>query len=205
MSSKVQFHVLSQDEWHNIAQSGQVVRPRHVPVDCGACGQTTNARIVATCKRDHDGADISWGICTCDREEPMIVCERAGTTFAQWPEARHFKAGERWPQDLAQLYDEAAKSYSAGAFTAATMAARKLLMATACKEGDTDGKQFAAYVDYIVKEVLTFPKAKDAIDRIRKIGNEANHHLQFVNRDDAKRAMEIVTYMLNTIYSLPTA
>ena len=85
------------------------------------------------------------------------------------------------------------------------MAARKLLMACACHEGDTDGKRFVEYVDYITNTVLTFPKAKDAIDKIRSIGNDANHKIQLVPRDAARRALQIVTYMLNTIYSLPSA
>lgn len=204
-SSRVDFYVMSQEEWHALQQHGGAIKPKHTSIDCGACGKPTNARVVATCQRKADGAVISWCVCTCEREEPTMVLSRGGTAFAQLPEAKHFQPGERWPQDLSQLYDEAAKSFAAGAYTATTMVARKLLMATACKEGDTDGKQFAPYVDFITGTVLTFPKAKEAIDKIRKIGNEANHSVQFVSRDDAKRAMEIVTYMLNTIYSLPTA
>jgi hypothetical protein len=61
------------------------------------------------------------------------------------------------------------------------------------------------YVTYITNTVLTFPKAKDSIDKIRDIGNDANHDVAFVAPDDARRAMQIVTYMLNTIYSLPAS
>lgn len=206
MSSKVEFFIFSNDEWRALQDGGSgVVRPKHMLVDCGSCGNSTNARVVASCQRKADGASISWCLCSCDKEEPMMVMTRGGVRFAQLPEAKHFQAGERWPSDLTQLYDEAAKAYAAGAYTATTMIARKLLMATACKEGDTDGKNFAAYVDYITTSVLSFPKAKDSIDRIRKIGNDANHSIQFVGPDEAKRAMDIVTYMLNTIYSLPSA
>lgn len=204
MSSKVDFFIINNEEWQALNTGGHV-KPTHVQMDCGACGKSTNARVIAKCQRQKDGASILWTICACDREEPSMLLSRGGVEFAQFPEAKHFQAGERWPADLAQLYDEAAKSFAAGAYTASTMVARKLLMATACKEGDQDGKQFAVYVDYITNTVLTFPKAKDSIDRIRKIGNEANHSIQFVGRDDAKKAMDIVTYMLNTIYSLPTA
>jgi len=104
-----------------------------------------------------------------------------------------------------RLFDEAAKAYAAGAYTATAMLCRKILMACACHEGDKDGKAFTDYVTYITGTVLTFPKAKDAIDKIRGIGNEANHNVKFVSRDDAKKAMQIATYMLTTIYSLPSA
>jgi hypothetical protein len=85
------------------------------------------------------------------------------------------------------------------------MVCRKLLMATACNEGETDGKTFAEYVTYITTTVLSFPRAKAAIDSLRGIGNDANHKVAFVSPDDSKRAMQIVTYMLDTIYSLPAA
>src|ERR1019366_8042315 len=108
-----------------------------------------------------------------------------GVVVCQLPEAREFKPGEKWPPELEQLFEESAKAYAAGAFTASAMVSRKILMACACHEGDTDGKPFVAYVDYITNTVLTFPKAKDSIDKIRGIGNEANHKIRFVSRDDA--------------------
>ena len=85
------------------------------------------------------------------------------------------------------------------------MVCRKLLMATACENGDDDGKKFVQYVDYITDKVLTFPKARDAIKKIKDVGNEANHEIAFVAEVDARRSMQIVTYMLNTIYSLPSS
>lgn len=124
---------------------------------------------------------------------------------SQLPIAREFHSGADWPTELSQLYDEAAKAYSAGAYTATTMVCRKLLMACACEKGADDGKTFVTYVDFITNNVLAYPAAKSSIDAIRAIGNEANHHVQFVNQSDATRAMKIVTYMLNTIYSLPLA
>lgn len=208
MSSKVEFHVLSQEEATALQQHGHghnMVRPKHVPIECGSCGSSTNARVVASAQRKADGMTIMWCVCACEKEEPCVLMTRAGNTVSQFPQSRHFTPGERWPSDLVQLYDEAAKSYSAEAYTAATMVARKLLMAIACKEGATDGKPFVEYVDYITTRVLAYPKAKDSIDRIRLIGNDANHSLQFVSRDDARRAIEIIGYIMNTIYSLPSA
>lgn len=123
----------------------------------------------------------------------------------QLPIARDFHSGADWPTELSNLYDEAAKAYAAGAYTAATMVCRKILMACACEKGASDGDTFAKYVDFITNNILTYPAARASIDAIRAIGNEANHHVQFVNQADAKRAMKIVTYMLNTIYSLPSS
>jgi hypothetical protein len=144
-------------------------------------------------------------LCSCERREPSILIEKGGEIIQQLPNSCEFHSSDNWPPDLAKLYDEGAKSYAAGAFTASSMVCRKLLMACACHENADDGKPFTTYVDYITGTVLTFPRAKDAIDAIRTIGNEANHQVQFVGQGEAKRAMQIVTYMLNTIYSLPAA
>ena len=66
------------------------------------------------------------------------------------------------------------------------MVSRKILMGVAaCHEGDADGKKFVEYVDYLTSTVLTFPKARNAINAIRDIGNEANHTLDFLNQDQA--------------------
>ncbi len=85
------------------------------------------------------------------------------------------------------------------------MVCRKLLMVTACMKGETDGKRFVEYVQYITDKVLQYPDAKAPITRIKDIGNDANHDASLVNEADAKRAIQIVTYMLDTIYSLPAA
>jgi len=85
------------------------------------------------------------------------------------------------------------------------MACRKLLMVCACLEGAKDGQAFTYYVDYVTNGVLNFPKAKTAIDKIRGIGNEANHSVAFVSKEDAHAALSIVSYMLNTLYSLPSS
>lgn len=202
MADDFEFYPATGGEYQKV-QAG--IRPRHLQYDCGACGQPNSGRLIASTKREGDGAILNLCVCSCPKAEPAILTERGGKVVAQIPEVREFHVGENWPADLAQLYDEAAKAFAAGAYTAAAMLCRKVLMACACHEGDTDGKSFGAYVDYITQTVLTFPKAKDAIDKIRNIGNEANHRVQMVSRDNARRAMSIVNYMLSTIYSLPSA
>jgi len=133
----------------------------------------------------------------------MIV--NGNNVVRQFPLPTEFRTKENWPPDIGRLYGEASLAYSAGAFTAAGMVARKVLMACACHEGDTDNKTFAQYVDYILTNLLPIPKAKSSIDAIRNIGNEANHKLEFLTQDAAKRAIQIVTYMLDALYTLPTA
>lgn len=199
--ASIHFFPMSQNEAIN------KLEPAHVQAECGHCGKATNARVLAATSRT-DGTLIRWCICACEREEPMIMLIPGGKSVddKEWlPSARLFTSNSKWPHEIAQLYEEASTAFAAGAFTACSMMARKALMNCACREGDADGRTFQQYVDYIVGTVLTYPKAKTAIDQIRKIGNDANHNIAFVSQADAKRAMEILTYMLNTIYSLPSA
>jgi Domain of unknown function (DUF4145) len=116
-----------------------------------------------------------------------------------------FSSGDKWPPDLAELYHEAARCFSANAFTAAAMVCRKILMVCAMEQGDKPGRNFIEYVDYITNTVLNFPQAKKAIDAIRGIGNDATHKVAFVSEADARRAMQIADYTLRTIYTLPGA
>jgi hypothetical protein len=197
MSVRVRFFPLFVDE---LSEKG--IDPQHKQYVCGACGEKTTGRIVAeTCR----GADqVLWCLCSCPRMEPAILIEKGDEMISQMPAPKEFHAGPGWPPDLAQLFSEAAQCYASGAYTATAMVCRKILMVCACAEGAEDGKPFASYVDKII-EVLSFERARNAIDAIRHIGNDANHALQFVGRDGARRALSIVAYMLNTMYSLPSA
>lgn len=198
----VSFFPITQEEFH---AANRGMAPKHKMFSCGSCGQSTNGRVLCHVIRRPDSAAIFWCDCSCERHEPTILIERGGQVLAQLPHPNEFTPAGDWPSDLSKLYDEASRAFGAGAYTAATMAARKILMSCACDKGAKDGEPFTAYVDYITSQVLAFPAAKAAIDAIRTIGNDATHKLEFVNQADARRAMKIVTYMLNTIYSLPVA
>ncbi len=197
----VHFYALDTSEHHDACQG---IKPKHKGYLCGSCGSRTNGRVVCDLKRE-DGSMVSWCLCSCERHEPAIISESpSAEVIMNLPQMQEFRASEKWPPELAKLYEEGARSFSAQAYTATSMVCRKLLMSCACHESAPEGKAFVDYVEYITGTVLTFPRAKASIDRIRTIGNEANHTVQFVNREDARKAMEIVTYMLDTIYSLPS-
>lgn len=187
----------------NALNNGQSAE--HIMYACGNCGANTNGRVLVDKTREIDGKTICWCICSCPKEEPAIVIEENGKVTRVFPEPKMFKSGEKWPTEIVQIFDEAALSFSSGAYTAAAMLARKVLMVCSHREGAKAGEQFTHYVDHITTQVLTFSKAKNAIDAIRKIGNEANHDVALVPRDQAQKSLEIVKYLLDTIYTLPSA
>lgn len=200
----VGFYAQSPAEHNFSSQTG--VSPTFKNYECGACGKSASGRVVCELRRIGSASTVFWCVCSCEKREPSIMVTHHRTNeTTQIPVAREFHCGQNWPPELGKLYEEASIAYAAGAFTATGMVVRKLLMACACHEGDTDGKKFVDYVDYITNNALTFPKARTSIDQIRSIGNEANHKLEFLDQDAAKRAMRIMEYMLNALYSLPSA
>lgn len=200
MPDPVSFFAITSEEFK---RASAAVNPRHANYDCGACGQSTNGRVICEVFRRRDNATIQWALCSCPREEPSVLILQEAKIARQFPDLREFQAEEAWPEDVRRLYDEAAMSFAAGAYTASAMVARKALMVCACLEGACEGESFVRYVDYVVDRVVPVPRVRPAIDRIRTIGNEANHSVAFVGRDEAKVAMQILTYLLNAAYSLP--
>jgi len=201
LRSGIHFHLLNAEEQSCLARNQ--LNPKHVSFDCGHCGQSTSGRVLCTLHDAEGKAEVAWCHCSCEKQLPTVIC--ASPEGTQFPEHCEFKAGTKWPNDISELFNEASKSYGASAYTATTMVCRKILMVCACMEGADEGKSFLSYVDYIVQEVLPLPRARTSIDAIRQIGNEANHKVAFVTRSDARRALEIVSYLLNSIYSLPDA
>lgn len=53
------------------------------------------------------------------------------------------------PADIESLYNEARSAFAAGAFTAAVLACRKLLMNIAVAQGASTGLTFIAYVEHL--------------------------------------------------------
>lgn len=73
-------------------------------------------------------------------------------------------------------------------------------MVAAHEQGADEDQSFLDYVNYLADEALTFPQAKTAIDRIRDIGNDANHEVDFVETEEAKEALQITHYLLEALY-----
>lgn len=191
----VQFYLTSGVEQHNTK-----VSHKDFPYLCGGCGHKVRGRVIAS-EKVRGGTEIFWCLCTCGQATILTIFGVA--IEKQWPTALLYHSNEKWPDDLKKLFSEAASSFSVQAFTSTTMICRKILMACACEKGAEDGKSFAFYVDYIVDEVLVYPDAKAAIDRIRNIGNGANHSVEFVSNANATIAMDTIVYLLNALYALP--
>ena len=108
------------------------------------------------------------------------------------------------PEDsVSALYDEARSCTSASAYTAAILCCRKLLMHVAVSKGAEKGKTFVHYVDFLADHHFVPPDAKDWVDHIRKIGNEANHEIVIMPKEEAEELLSFCEMLLKVIYEFP--
>jgi hypothetical protein len=105
--------------------------------------------------------------------------------------------------DVDNLYEEARNCMKVSAYTAAAMCCRKLLMNVAVSEGADEGKNFAYYVKYLAEEGHIPPKATTWVDHIRDKGNDANHEISIMNREDAERLIKFSEMLLRIMYEYP--
>lgn len=106
-------------------------------------------------------------------------------------------------EDVEQLFNEAKACFSISAFTSSVMCSRKLLMNLAVSEGAKEGKGFVEYVNYLNDNNYIPPNGKEWVDSIRKLGNEANHKINFKTQEDAARILNFTEMLLRFIYELP--
>lgn len=106
---------------------------------------------------------------------------------------------------IQKLYDEARKCTGAGAYTAAVLACRKLLMHIAVSKGAKAGEPFVVYVEYLAKHNYIPPDARDWVDHIRAKSNEANHEIVIMPKEDAEELVSFIEMLLRVIFEFPAA
>jgi len=105
---------------------------------------------------------------------------------------------------VASLYNEARDCTSVGAYTAAVLLCRKLLMNIAVQHGADEGKNFVSYIDYLESAGYVPPNGKPWVDVIRKKGNEATHEIALMAEKDGKQILHFVEMLLRFIYEFPS-
>jgi Domain of unknown function (DUF4145) len=106
--------------------------------------------------------------------------------------------------EVATLYKEARDCASAGAYTPAVMACRKILMNLAVSFGAEEDKSFAYYVDFLANKGFVPPQGKEWITAIKDRGNDANHQIQPMNDGDAKIVLHFTEALMRFNYELPS-
>jgi len=106
-------------------------------------------------------------------------------------------------KEVENLFNEAKACFSINAYTSSVMCCRKLLMNISVSEGAKEGLSFAEYVNYLNDSNYIPPNGKQWVDSIRKLGNSANHNIDFKTQKDAERILSFTEMLLRFIYELP--
>ena len=104
---------------------------------------------------------------------------------------------------VSALYEEARTCTSAGAYTSAVLSCRKLLMHIAVSQGAEEGKSFVFYVDHLSDKGFLPPGSRDWVDHIRQKGNEANHEITVMAKEDAEELITFSELILRFLFEYP--
>ena len=178
--------------------------------ECGYCGYriSSNEGMGLT----EDTYDMTAGIYICNScHLPTLITDFGiydefsfvGRVNEQIPSERYGKPIKHLPYEVNQIYEEARDSFSVKAYTAVMLLCRKLLMHVAVDLGADKNKKFIDYIDYFEKEGYISKNARSWVDKIRKLGNEANHEIMIGNKEDAKKIIEFSAMLLKTNYEYP--
>ena len=121
----------------------------------------------------------------------------------QTPGISYGRPVEHLPKDIDDLYGEIRNSTSAGAYTSAVLACRKILMHIAVERGAKAGQSFVSYVQYLVEHHYAPPGTEPWVDKIRQSGNEATHEIKIMTADDARELINFTEMLLKFIYEFP--
>lgn len=102
-----------------------------------------------------------------------------------------------------ELYKEARNCYSSNSFTGVVLSCRKLLMHIAVSKGANTSLSFIEYVEFLSTNNFIPPDAKDWVDHIRLKGNEANHEIVIMKKEDAEDLLSFIEMLLKIIYEFP--
>jgi hypothetical protein len=165
--------------------------------DCGYCGNRVSSTNgwAATVGSSH----LRFVRICPDCRAPTFFDRRE----APHPSAPPGKAVEHVPNEVRTVYEEARKSAAAGAYTAAVLVCRKILMHIAVEEGAEAGKNFVSYIEYLADQGFVPPHGKDWVDYIRRRGNEATHEIVVMSKEDAWALIGFVELLLRFIYEFP--
>lgn len=78
-------------------------------------------------------------------------------------------------------------------------------MHVAVEKGADAGKQFLHYVEYLADNHYLPPDGREWVNHIRETGNEANHEIKLMSKDEGERLIGFTEMLLKFVYELPNS
>lgn len=129
----------------------------------------------------------------------------------QSPEALPLREPSGLPEVEARVWDEARRCLSVNANAAAVMLCRKLLFHVAVTHGLAEKNEkgwaptFKECTDHMLTEGLITARMKPWVDRIKDVGNEANHEIEPITQEQATDVATFTQKLLELAYEMDDA
>lgn len=170
---------------------------------CGHCGRSVSSR---EGYKTADGYSVNHG------NPCLFICPGCnsptfffGTNFSrQIPAPLIGNPVASLPELIESAYREARECSKVEAYTACVLVCRKLLMHIAVAQGADEGESFLHYVEFLADQGYVPPHGKAWVDHIRKKGNEANHEIVLMGKEDATDLITFSEMLLKFIYEFPS-
>jgi hypothetical protein len=166
---------------------------------CAYCGRHVAASEGYWCVGQNDSLDHT--ICICPKCNSPTYFERHQNQIPRPPFGETVSHIDE--PKVEAVYQQARRCTSYGAFTAAVMLCRKLLMNIAVQKGAPENQSFQDYVTYLDERGYVPPNGKKWVDAIRQKGNEANHEIHLMTEKDASNIVRFSEMLLRFIYEMP--
>lgn len=172
--------------------------------DCYFCAASTQMFVARMVDSTWGSPDVAWLRCMSCRRGAVL---NNGHDLS--PSSSPLDVPQGLDRDTEWTWNEARSCLSARAYTACVMMCRKLLMHMAVQEGlpAKNAKDFAPTfvqcIDHLQSEGVITKRNRKWVDRIKDIGNEANHDLASLSRDQATTVATFTRQLLHEVYELP--
>lgn len=107
------------------------------------------------------------------------------------------------PPPIESLYNECRKCYQNECYHSVVMVARSLLMHICVDKGDTPGKSFVDYINFLETNGYIGSQNKPWVDKIRTIANDYVHKIVVAKQDDAEKVIIFIKQLLGNLYEMP--
>lgn len=174
------------------------IRQEGIRYKCGYCGTDTSPATGW-----HTDRELGFGsfclICTfCNK--PSFIQVKGTRVLETTPQAMMGSDIVGLPTDIDALYNEARKATGSGAYTAAVLTCRKILMHVAVEKGASPDLSFLQYVNFLAEENIIPNGGRDWVDYIRRKSNEANHEINIMSLQDAEDLVTFTEMLLRMTY-----
>jgi hypothetical protein len=180
-----------------------------LPITCGHCGRAVGAEIV------YDS--VMWGNVKGSTYVPQtsaglwLLCPycgegsvRARNSGMIYPAPRPGKTLEHSPVEVVRAWEEARSAYSVGAYAAAELMCRKILMHVAvAKRLVKAGQPFVSCMNALQSAGYITTGLEEVVDQMRDRGNVANHDLPASSEQESQVTLMITRHLMEALYELP--